>query len=445
MPKLTESFVRGLSVRSGKRDVFAFDNGHSGAVPGFFARRFASGDTFYGVRYSVDGKSSRVSLGKAVPGNLADMRKLASQTVAKARLGQDAMAERKAKKVAEAEAEDRLTVGRLVPDYLEARKRGTSFKRPLRARSYEEVERHLTKHLSPLHDRDVKSIKRPDLVHLLDQIGVKSGPIAAARVKASLATFFKWVLDRGHIDAHPAIGLPSAADSSGTRSLAEAELQDVWHACRDDDYGQLVRLGMLTALRRQNLGDLRWSEVDLEQRQLVIPGECMKNRREFVLPLSDPALAILRGVERRGEFVFGDIPGSGFSGWSKAKAALDRRINEARASRGEPPMPPWKLHGLRATFATLMNEKGFADPHVIDELLAHVGPHKASVAGRYNRAGYGEQKRKAMEAWGQLVVGIVRPSMLPLPTTRGDDLVSSQEHVSDKSGSQSGSLGAIVL
>lgn len=407
MAKITEGFADKMIVPPGKREAFCFDSDHAGAVPGFFIRKFASGEAYYGVRYTVGGKMRRVSLGKAVRGNLADMRKLASITAAQARLGQDVIAQRKAKKIAEAEAKNRLTLGKLVTDFLDARKRGVGFKRPLRARSYGEVERHLAKHAAPLHDRDITCIKRPNIVQLLDQIIVSSGPIAAARVKASLSIFFKWALDRGHIDAHPAIGLQSATESTATRPLSGLELRDVWHACRDDDYGHLVRLGILTALRRQNLGGLRWSEVDLEQLQLTFPKERMKNALEFVLPLSRPALAILISLDRRGEFVFGDAPSRGFSGWSKAKRALDKRINTDRAARGELPMPPWKLHGLRATFATLMNEKGLAEPYIIDELLAHVGAHKSGVAGRYNQAHYVGQKREAMEAWGQFVSELV--------------------------------------
>jgi integrase len=336
-----------------------------------------------------------------VRGNLPEIRKLASRTVAQARLGQDVMSERQEKKAAEAEATNRPTLSKLIPEYLEARRRGIGFKRSLRTSSYGEVERHLLRNIALLHDRDPRVITRADLVQLLDGIARTKGRTTADRVKATLSTFFKWLLDRGYTDAHPAIGLPSNGHSEETRPLTIAELRDVWQACRDDDYGRLVRLGVLTALRRQNLGDLRWTEVDLDQRLIKIPGDCMKNRREFTLPLCEPAAAILSGIEKRGDFVFGECPGSGFSGWSKAKAALDKRIAEARNSRGEPPMPPWKLHGLRATFATLMNEKRLAGPHIIDELLAHVGPHKASVAGRYNQADYKEEKREAIEAWGK--------------------------------------------
>ena len=98
-----------------------------------------------------------------------------------------------------------------------------------------------------------------------------------------------------------------------------------------------------------------------------------------------------------GQHVFGD-----FSGWSKAKARLDRRINAKRRK----PMEPWRFHSSRTTFDTIMNNRGLAQPHIIDELLAHVGSAKEGVAGVYNKATYDAQGREAMQAWGKLVAGL---------------------------------------
>jgi integrase len=77
----------------------------------------------------------------------------------------------------------------------------------------------------------------------------------------------------------------------------------------------------------------------------------------------------------RTDHIFG-VGKGGYSGWSKAKAALDRRISEARAK----PIVTWRLHDLRRTAATGMAEAGI-QPHIIEAVLNHVSGHKAGVAG----------------------------------------------------------------
>lgn len=407
MPKLTETVASRIVVPEGKRDVFKFDTG-AGAVRGFFFRKFASGETVAGVRYTINGRRRQPTLGEVRANTVTAFRRLAAEVRAKARIGIDVMAEReasaKARKAAAEETKNAETLSGVIGDYLQARERGIGFKRPLRPRSLEEVRRHLRVHSKPLHARPLRGIKRSDIVELLDGIAEKSGPIAADRVHASLSTLLQWALDRGKIDAHPATGIKAYGEAKPARPLSERELGEVWRACGNDDYGRIVRLAILTALRRENLGSLEWSDVDLAAREIRIPGSKMKNRRDFVLPLPNQAVQLLRAIPRRGgRYVFGATVGKGFSGWSRAKEQLCQRIDAKRHK----PMAPWRFHGLRQTFSTLMNNNGLAPPHIVDELLAHVGAHRQGVAGVYNQADYAKAKRDAMDAWGELVAELV--------------------------------------
>src|SRR5262245_34997243 len=94
----TEPIVEGIlaSVRipKGKPDVIVFDPG----VKGFFVRLYRSGTANYGVQVRVLRKTRRHALGPATTtkGRLRDAHKLAGEIIAKARLGQDVMAEKKA-------------------------------------------------------------------------------------------------------------------------------------------------------------------------------------------------------------------------------------------------------------------------------------------------------------------------------------------------------------
>ena len=89
--------------------------------------------------------------------------------------------------------------------------------------------------------------------------------------------------------------------------------------------------------------------------------------------------------------MFGEGKG-GFSGWSKAKAALDIQLD----------LKPWRLHDLRRTASTRMADAG-VQPHIIEAVINHVSGHRAGVAGVYNRSTYENEKRAALEALSNYV------------------------------------------
>ncbi len=397
---LTEKDIQKLVVPAGAREAFLFDP----SLPGFFLRKFSSGRASFGVKYSVAGRQRRMALGPALPGTLATMRRRAADVLAKARVGQDIVGEKRAA-VARAKAEqERQTLGETVRLYLEARKN------ELRPRSFIEVRRHLERDWQPLHDRNLDTIARSDVNERLDVLARSNGKVAADRARASLSALFTWAIDRGLVATTPLLHIRARAkNGSRERVLSEAELIEVWRACEDDDHGRIVRLLILTGQRRAEIGDLRWSEVDLGARQIELPRTRTKNHRAHVVPLSDAALDVLGARERREgrDFVFGRSSG-GFSGWSKCKARLDERIAERRRAAGNASgMPPWTLHDLRRTAVTHMAQNKIAQPHILEAIINHASGHKAGVAGVYNLASYPEEKREALQAWGARLAAVV--------------------------------------
>lgn len=148
---------------------------------------------------------------------------------------------------------------------------------------------------------------------------------------------------------------------------------------------------------------MTWGEVtqhDDGRATWVLPSGRSKNHlpHETVLP---PMVASLLPAPRDDangqprELVFGE-GGGPFSGWSRCKERLDKRIAEANGGKA---MPPWVLHDLRRTFVTRLNDLG-VEPHVIEALVNHAsGSAKAGVAGVYNRSAYVVQKRAALALW----------------------------------------------
>jgi integrase len=191
--------------------------------------------------------------------------------------------------------------------------------------------------------------------------------------------------------------------------LTDEELKTVWDHAGDGDFGSIVRLLILTGQRREEVGGMRWSELNLSHALWNIGAQRTKNGIAHDVPLSSMAAEILTSRPRQEDrdLVFGSRDGP-FQGWSKAKAALDARLlAAARLEHGpKASMQPWRVHDLRRTVATRLAELGVL-PHVVEAVLNHVSGHRAGVAGVYNRATYASEKRKALDLWAAHVEALV--------------------------------------
>ena len=202
--------------------------------------------------------------------------------------------------------------------------------------------------------------------------------MAANRARAALSAYFNWLAREGYIDTNP-VSFTNKAIEAGARVRTpdKDELRTILRTLRDDDYGAIVRLLILTGLRRDEIGSLCWSEVDLDAATITLPPTRTKNGREHVVPLSEPALEVLKARARRAgpggeprDYVFGRGAG-GFSGWSKSKVEFDTRIAQMRGGQA---LAPWTLHDLRRTISTALHERFGVAPHIVEVILGHVNP-----------------------------------------------------------------------
>jgi integrase len=402
--KLTQPTVARLGLPAGKSDAIFFDDD----MPGFGLRLRAGGKRSWVIQYRIGAKQRRLTLGSVEKLNADKARKEAKNRLARIELGGDPQQEKH-----DARAAAGTTIGKVVEDYL-ARRHYETGKDPLRKSSYEATELYLQKHWKPLHGLQANKVERSAVAGRLAAIEAEISSVTAARARIALSTMFAWAIGEGIVDNNPVIGTNKPAEPAARdRVLTDAEIADIWGGCRDDDFGRIVRLLLLTAARRDEIGDLAWNEIDFDRAAINLPPERTKNNRPHVVPLAPSAVAILKAAPRRArpegniDHVFGEGAG-GYSGWSKGKAALDQRINAARAeAAGAPgrrtdkpePIADWRLHDLRRTAATVMADRLGVLPHVIEAVLNHVSGHKAGVAGVYNRALYAAEKAAALALW----------------------------------------------
>jgi integrase len=370
-----------------------WDAGHKEAVRGFGCRRQKAA-AVYVLKYRAFGRQRMLTIGPhGSPWTPDTARREAKRLLGLVAAGKDP-ADEKAK--ATLAAGD--TLRKIADAYLLAVKPG------LRPRTYAEKSHYLLDSWKPLHPQSVHAIARRHVATRVTELTAMAGAVSAARARSALSAMFNWAIREGlDLPANPVHGTNRPAEPNGrTRVLSDAELVAIWGACADDDYGRIIRLLILTAQRREEIGGLRWSEITasvdgatlLPLAALRLPPERVKNKREHLLPLSPMALALLppRGDS---DTMFGDPP---FSSWSRAKAALDARIS--------PPLAPWTIHDIRRTVATRLADKLGVLPHIIEALLNHVSGHKSGVAGVYNLARYEAEMREALQRWADYVAAL---------------------------------------
>lgn len=386
--KITKSVVEGLPPGE-----CLWDADHREVVKGFGARR-QSKDVFYLLRYRLNGRQRFITIGRHGSPWTPDTARMEARRLLGLVAAKTDPASERARPVE--------SFGSEVERYLE-RKRAV-----MKPRAFQEVERHLLNHAKPLHRSVLADIDRRTIALRLAEIETTSGPVARNRVRSSLSAFFVWTIKEGLLEINPVAGT-GKADEGGSRErvLSDAELAEVWAALGKDQFGDIVRLLVLTAQRREEIGALRWSEIDLDRALIILPPARTKNKREHAIPLSAPALAIFARQSRRRDLVFGYGKG-GFSGWSDCKEALDARILAEQRNHDPKakPIPDWRLHDLRRTAATVMADRLGVVPHVVEAILNHVSGHRAGVAGVYNRARYESEMRQALERWADHVQAI---------------------------------------
>lgn len=254
--------------------------------------------------------------------------------------------------------------------------------------------------------RPADDITRADVVNVLDKL-VKDGKVAmAGRTMAYARAAVRWAEKRGKVTGNPFQGLPiEAGIRARERVLDNDEIRAAWAAAGTLGYpwGPFFRLAMLTLQRRENVAGACWGEFDEDKRLWTIPGARMKNGKPHDVHLSDAALAVLRDIPRvKGvDLVFTTTGRTPVSGFSKAKAALDAAISEARGA----PLKPWVVHDLRRSGVSTLARLGF-DSIVADKLLAHQPAKLLGVAAIYQRHDFARERAAALDAWAAHATGI---------------------------------------
>jgi integrase len=388
--RLTEAGIKRLSAaQSGKR-VEVSDT----VVPGLVLRVTDKGHKSFCLYY-YDGakKHRRLTLGRWPDVGLVDARTLAVDARKAVKQGTDPRLIQKDK---DAAVRSLSAAAALFLDrYVKVINRSSTAR---------ETERKLNRYVIPvLGNRAIDSIGRRDIAALVQKISDKNGRVMADRVLATLSKLFNWAMTQPEyidvLQASPVIrGMSPGHAKKRDRVLTEDEVARFWQSIEPFGYpfGPFFRLLLLTGQRRSELAEARWDQFDLETGIWRLPAASTKADRAHEIPLSALALRDLEKLPRfAGPFVFTTMNGERpISGFSKAKARLDPVMR---------PDTSWRLHDLRRTFATLLEDLEVPRT-VIAALLNHAGN---SVTDVYTRADLRKSKQDAVNRLASHVTELV--------------------------------------
>ncbi len=155
---------------------------------------------------------------------------------------------------------------------------------------------------------------------------------------------------------------------------------------------------ILTACRSGEIREMKWSEVDFEQKIWTVPAERMKASVQHRVPLSKRAIEILE--KQKGlhdELVFPSL--------SKQVVLSDMVLTSFLRRTNAPSDTVGRIataHGFRSSFRDWCSEHGYARD-LAEKALAHTIQNKVEAA--YHRTDLLEQRRPMMEAWAEFVKG----------------------------------------
>jgi integrase len=383
MPNLTEAKVKTLPPgRHGCGDGLWLDVG---------------GGRTWSLRYTLQGKARQMGLG-AWPGvTLAEARQRAADARAMVRNGQDPIEVRRDEKTAKAVAQVRqITFAKAAADYIATNRAGW---RNLKHAT--QWDRTIATYVTPVFGNvPVSEVTTDHVLRALKPIW-HAKPETAVRVRGRIETVLAAAIALGWCKEpnvarwhnHLQMILPPRSKLAPVEhhaSIPWQEMQAFMAALRNQNSVGAMALEflILTAARSGEVRGATWEEIDIKGANWTVPAARMKANRDHVVPLSPPALAVLRRIAALGD------QGIVFPGMRAGQPLSDMSLTAVlrRMGRGE-----FTAHGFRASFKTWASDETTHARELIEASLAHAVGDRAEQT--YQRGVWLDRRRALMNDW----------------------------------------------
>ena len=248
--------------------------------------------------------------------------------------------------------------------------------------------------------REIDTLTRADIVKQIEGLENAGLPGAANDLRKHSRSFLEWSVGQGLAPFNVMAGLrrPRASraerldDERAGRALSDDEVRALWASAGAlGSLGGLIRLGVLTGLRRNELASLRWTEVRADR--LVVEAHGTKTGVRHEVGITPAMRAVLAAQARdTSGLVFPGRGGRPMSGWTQllARAVKTSGVN-------------FRLHDLRRTFRTLLSRC-----HVPEELAELcIGHARKGLVGTYNKDSAWASRVEAFERVSTHIANII--------------------------------------
>jgi integrase len=258
-------------------------------------------------------------------------------------------------------------------------------------------------------NRLLTEITSDDLRALCGKVKDRGAPATAIHVRDIIKQIYAFAALHGEKVDNPADNVRPTSIATFVpkdRALSPSEIRILLHELEHVPTLPTIRLGLrlilLTMVRKSELLDAVWDEVDFEQAVWSIPKQRMKRGKPHNVYLSRQSLDIMIALKTCAGNSRYLLP-SRYDADAPMSRATFNRITVAvavRAAKQSLPLAPFTVHDLRRTGSTLLNEVGF-NRDWIEKCLAH--EEGRSSRGVYNKAEYGQQRRHMLQEWANMI------------------------------------------
>jgi len=263
--------------------------------------------------------------------------------------------------------------------------------------------------LPTLRNRLLHEISPDDVRALCAKVKERGAPATAIHVRDIVKLIYAFAILHGEKTKNPAEEVMPASITTFVardRSLSPSEIRIMLRLLDQVPTLPTIRLGLklilLTMVRKSELQDAVWDEIDFENAVWTIPKERMKRSKAHNVYLSQQSLDIfiaLKTCAGNSRFV---LP-SRYDADAPMSRATFNRVTTAVAELAQKqglPLNPFTVHDLRRTGSTLLNELGF-NRDWVEKALAHEDSN--SSRGVYNKAEYEPQRRHMLQQWADMI------------------------------------------
>ncbi len=264
------------------------------------------------------------------------------------------------------------------------------------------IRRVLDKDVLPAIGRKkLSEVTALDVLGITDRIKARGSDQMALTTRNIIKRLYSYAIARHLVDLNPAAAIEA-------RYIATARSRDV--SLSPDEIGKLLRaiytssmrrahklalhLLILCMVRKSELIDAQWSEIDFDKAEWCVPGERTKMARPHTVYLAQQAIEMFEELNALSSGSAYVLPSRGSRGRPISKTTLNATIRTLDVD-----IRDFVIHDFRRTASTQLHEAGF-NSDWIEKSLAH---EQKGVRGVYNKAEYADDRRKMLQWWANFV------------------------------------------